>query len=578
MATRLFVSNLPDNAEENDLREAFSAYGEITNLDLKCKSNNESKDQKKFAFITLSGSNYEIESCIKHFSCADFNGNRLYVTRARESFLERLQRERELTQKKDIIREQHEISTISHPVIKLGDKLNSHKRKLESSQTNQTLYNNESTSKIFKGKKLAESHSQYEGDIHIKNHNVMTESNKKKYDSDKKRMESIKQKRQEFRTKQMIIKTGLTDVDKLQNKKIIFSDNEEEASEKLNNTVEKSQKEPNKSKLFDDDDSDNEVNFEIKTQFEGKKGQKVLDLQSRYKSDKRFILDERFIEDDHNNQNEQTDKENDEEVELGQDDEKTKQFNILENLLGVAIKKNHNKDPNEKQSKPKLGMLRFDPSHPEHAKFLVSKNDVEQVLTKKAKKKLREKVPEKKEEIPDVVEEKVEVSKEQFYKISDTLKDAIVQPTTFSLRSLFPSRQENDTDAPEQNTDYIPLVKPKQSKVKNPLDPGEKNPFVYDSSDSDDEDMKTDVKQDSSTVEPKAVWKENLFFSHNDNRLKEGLAFFNNIGASETQKERKELKSLVKKRIYNKERKNQMFHKKIGGRKKTMKKSFRRKN
>lgn len=33
----------------------------------------------------------------------------------------------------------------------------------------------------------------------------------------------------------------------------------------------------------------------------------------------------------------------------------------------------------------------------------------------------------------------------------------------------------------------------------------------------------------------------------------------------------------MKKRIYNKERKNQMFKKKIGGRKKIMKKSFRKK-
>lgn len=64
MSTRLFVGSLPDNTEENDLRTAFSVYGQITNLDLKTKpSNNESKEQKKFAFITLSGSNYDIESC-----------------------------------------------------------------------------------------------------------------------------------------------------------------------------------------------------------------------------------------------------------------------------------------------------------------------------------------------------------------------------------------------------------------------------------------------------------------------------------------------------------------------------------
>lgn len=58
----------------------------------------------------------------------------------------------------------------------------------------------------------------------------------------------------------------------------------------------------------------------------------------------------------------------------------------------------------------------------------------------------------------------------------------------------------------------------------------------------------------------------------------EGLAFFNKIEVREVQKERRELKSLMKKRIYNKERKNQMFQTKIGGRRKTMKKSYRKKS
>lgn len=58
--------------------------------------------------------------------------------------------------------------------------------------------------------------------------------------------------------------------------------------------------------------------------------------------------------------------------------------------------------------------------------------------------------------------------------------------------------------------------------------------------------------------------------------LSDGLAFFTKA-SEEAHKERRELKSLVKKRIYNKDRKNQMFQKKIGGRRKTMKKSFRKK-
>lgn len=60
--TRLFVGNVPTSANENDLQEAFSSYGQIINVDLKSKSNTET-DQNKFAFITISASLYEIESC-----------------------------------------------------------------------------------------------------------------------------------------------------------------------------------------------------------------------------------------------------------------------------------------------------------------------------------------------------------------------------------------------------------------------------------------------------------------------------------------------------------------------------------
>lgn len=62
-ATRLFVGNLPENLDENALREAFSSYGNITNFDLKSKPGIEN-DKKKFAFITISASNFNIESCM----------------------------------------------------------------------------------------------------------------------------------------------------------------------------------------------------------------------------------------------------------------------------------------------------------------------------------------------------------------------------------------------------------------------------------------------------------------------------------------------------------------------------------
>lgn len=76
---------------------------------------------------------------------------------------------------------------------------------------------------------------------------------------------------------------------------------------------------------------------------------KVLDLQSRYKSDKRFTLDERFIEEDNANGEEAAPEEN-ETVELEQKDEKNKQLDILQDVLGITLKR---KLPEEDYNKNK---------------------------------------------------------------------------------------------------------------------------------------------------------------------------------------------------------------------------------
>lgn len=61
-ATRLFVGNLPENTEDKDVFSAFSVFGEITNVDLKVK-NGAGNENKKFAFVSLSAPNVDVESC-----------------------------------------------------------------------------------------------------------------------------------------------------------------------------------------------------------------------------------------------------------------------------------------------------------------------------------------------------------------------------------------------------------------------------------------------------------------------------------------------------------------------------------
>lgn len=88
-------------------------------------------------------------------------------------------------------------------------------------------------------------------------------------------------------------------------------------------------------------------------------------------------------------------------------------------------------------------MLRYDPMQPEHAKFLAPVEETNHESGKKSKmKKCKE------DEHLSVASQqnvdKVEVSKETFYKVSDTLKEIIAQSNTFSLRSLFNRDEDND--------------------------------------------------------------------------------------------------------------------------------------
>lgn len=61
--------------------------------------------------------------------------------------------------------------------------------------------------------------------------------------------------------------------------------------------------------------------------------------------------------------------------------------------------------------------------------------------------------------------------------------------------------------------------------------------------------------------------------------IAEGVAFFLNSSGNEVQKDRRELKTLMKKRLYKKDRReqSQMFKKKIGGKRNSNNKNFRRK-
>lgn len=111
----------------------------------------------------------------------------------------------------------------------------------------------------------------------------------------------------------------------------------------------------------DDDESDEDENFkgnfEIKQQFEGKKGEKLRRLQDRFHGDNRFKMDSRFMEGDSDNENEDTQQKwnneidngkSTDDIETNENDERQWQLNILESVIGKKVRSTTAKETQKK--------------------------------------------------------------------------------------------------------------------------------------------------------------------------------------------------------------------------------------
>ena len=77
---RLFAGNLPWSVDDDELRNIFSAYGDVT--DSKVIMDRETGRSRGFGFVEMPD-NSEAESAIKAMSGKDFNGRALTVNEAR---------------------------------------------------------------------------------------------------------------------------------------------------------------------------------------------------------------------------------------------------------------------------------------------------------------------------------------------------------------------------------------------------------------------------------------------------------------------------------------------------------------
>ncbi|KAM6060424.1 nucleolar protein 8 isoform 2-T2 [Theristicus caerulescens] len=249
---------------------------------------------------------------------------------------------------------------------------------------------------------------------------------KKQLQDNQRRLAALEERQKERELQKKLIQGALSNLDSQpagKHKHIIFDSDVESEAEvdeilkkdaSLGNTHEEDESAPKTSgRLFesseDDQDDTDDERFKIKPQFEGKTGEKLLKLQSRFGTDERFRMDARFLESD--SEEEETNiVKADEEEELAA--EKKKNLQILGNLLNVNLE--HPKPTKTATSAKKfkdINALRYDPTRQDHAIF-----ERKPSATEKESKAKRKKKKEESEKLP-------EVSEEMYYDIAVDLKE-----------------------------------------------------------------------------------------------------------------------------------------------------------
>ncbi|XP_066452513.1 nucleolar protein 8 [Eleutherodactylus coqui] len=382
----------------------------------------------------------------------------------------------------------------------------------------------------------------------------------KQLQDNQKRLAAMEERRKEREQQKQTIQGALHKLDSQPAKKsqhIMFNSESEEESEKeeeaSTSNVHDDKENHVKTQLFDSsgEDSDDEEEkdderFELKTYYEGRYGEKLMRLQSRFGTDERFKMDARFLEDG------SEDEEDTEQPQMLQADddaddlsaEKKKNLDILKNVLNVNVEPQLT---NKKTAKAKtfkdLNALQYDPSKEDHALF-ETKAETEKTESKSERKKKRleaEKLPEVSKEIfHEVIADFKDVFgavKPQAAEEQETTWDQMEDPQKMEDKSSesnvdfeFQKKEEpvgftfsffgTSTDENVSQDEPYRIEPVKMAKVAWQEDPR----FQDSSSDGEGEDEDTTVDTSSQLERSSSI--RFFFFVKDDKRLKEGPKMF----------------------------------------------------
>ncbi|XP_065605914.1 nucleolar protein 8 [Cyrtonyx montezumae] len=416
------------------------------------------------------------------------------------------------------------------------------------------------TSSECEVKKCANRKMSLLGDKELKGTSSKVADTKKQLQDNQKRLAALEERQKERQLQKKLIQGALSNLDcqpPNKHKHIIFNSDVEsegevdemlEKDENLKDMHEIEHNPKSSRRLFesseDDEDDRDDERFKIKPQFEGKAGEKLLNLQSRFGTDERFRMDARFLESD-SEEGETNTLSADEEEEFAA--EKKKNLQILGSLLNIDLEQSKTTKMaiNAKQFKD-INALRYDPTRQDHAVFekkpKATENEKESKAKRKKKKEESEKLPEVSKEIYcDIAVDLKELfgsSKNRQKKTEvapwdkdeaeeSTLRDHVgahVESNTAQDSSDFKFSFFDDKDKSDVKEEPYVLETIKPIKVKWQEDPR----FQDSSSEDDDEPEATESERDKEMFVPlpQSGSARFFFFSRDDERLREGPKLF----------------------------------------------------
>ncbi|KAM7092118.1 nucleolar protein 8 isoform 2-T4 [Molossus nigricans] len=271
---RLFVGGLGQNISEVDLQTQFSRCGEVSDVEIITRKDDQGNPQKVFAYINVRIAETDLKKWMSVLNKTKWKGGTLQIQLTKESFLHSLAQEREeakAKKEKSTIGNTNSLEKIGmvdfHVKAVPGTEVPGHKDGPPEDKRTHIIFGSDSESETKETSTWEQSHLA------------------------------------EKPVKEFLSRTSGK----------LFDSSDEES-----------------------DAEDNSSRFRIKPQFEGRAGKKLMDLQSHFGTDDRFRMDSRFLESDSEEEQEEVDeKKTTENEELAA--EKLKALNIVQSILHTNL-------------------------------------------------------------------------------------------------------------------------------------------------------------------------------------------------------------------------------------------------